>query len=285
MKPTDPRRNRPSSASTGQGAGKPSRDGANRSRRGVPPPPPRAGGKGSGLWLYGLHAVRAALVNPRRTLHQLLATEAGLRALGPAAERRGLKIVPGDSETITRLLPTDAPHQGVALQAAPLPPLGLERVLAEQPRQSTLLLLDQVTDPRNFGAILRGAAALGVDAVVVPERRSADLLSGVAAKAASGALDLVPIVEVVNLARAIGRIKAAGYWVSGLDGNAPRPIEASPPAERRAVVLGSEGSGIRRLVGEACDEILKIPIDPRMESLNVAVAAAVALYALKARDA
>ena len=278
MKPTDPRR-RPSPPARRNADGAP----FDRPRRGGDRSAPRSGGKPNSLWLYGLHAVRAALDNPRRTVHQLLATEAGLRALGPATERRGLQVVPGGPEAIARPLTPDATHQGVALHAAPLPPLDLERVLAEQPACSTLLLLDQVTDPRNFGAILRSSAALGVAAVVVPERRSADLLSGVAAKAASGALDLVPIVEVTNLARAIGRIKAAGYWVSGLDGNAPRPIEASPPAERRAVVLGSEGSGLRRLVGEACDETLKIPIDPRMESLNVATAAAVALYALRVR--
>ncbi|MEZ5826170.1 MAG: 23S rRNA (guanosine(2251)-2'-O)-methyltransferase RlmB [Geminicoccaceae bacterium] len=143
--------------------------------------------------------------------------------------------------------------------------------------ESLVLALDQVTDPRNFGAIMRAAAAFGVNAVVVPERRSAEL-NGAAAKAAAGAIDIVPIVEVVNLSRALERLKQAGYWVTGLDGDGERTIGESHPGDRRVLVLGSEGSGIRRLVGETCDEIVRIEMDKRMESLNVATAAAVALY-------
>lgn len=285
MKPNEPKRPASPPGRGPRGPAKPPRakgpqavrqpDGKRPPARGERPP--------AGLWLYGHHAVLAALRNPRRTVHQLLGTEEGLGALDGARRRPNLRIVPARADDLARVLPRGVQHQGVALQVAPLPPLQVERVLAVQPERSTVLVLDQVTDPRNFGAILRSAAALGVGAVIVPERRSAEL-GGAAAKAASGALDIVPIAEVVNLARAIERLKAAGYWISGLDGEAERSIEDSRPTKRRAVVLGSEGSGIRRLVGEACDEILKIPIEPRMESLNVSVAAAVALYALRARD-
>ncbi|MCB1882757.1 MAG: 23S rRNA (guanosine(2251)-2'-O)-methyltransferase RlmB [Geminicoccaceae bacterium] len=227
--------------------------------------------------------MRAALLNPRRTLHQLMATAEGLERLGSAGRRAGLRIVPAGNEEIARFVPDDAQHQGVALQTAPLPPVLLERLVAVQPEAGLLLVLDQITDPRNFGAILRSAAALGVGGVVVPERRSAEL-GGAAAKAASGALDLVPVAEVVNLARALGQLQAAGYWITGLDGAAGRTLADSGPTRRRAVVMGSEGTGLRRLVGAACDELVRIPIEPRMESLNVSVAAGIALYELAGID-
>ncbi len=199
--------------------------------------------------------------------------------IAEAAARRGLQITPCPNPEIARRLPRGAVHQGLALHAAPLPQVQLERVIAIQPERSLLLALDQVTDPRNFGAILRSAVAMGVNAVIVPERRSAEL-SGAAAKAASGALDMVPIIEVVNLARALDRLKEAGYRVSGLDAGGDVAIDAAPPAARRVLVVGSEGSGIRRLVGEHCDEILSIPIDRRIDSLNVSVATSLALWSL-----
>lgn len=165
------------------------------------------------------------------------------------------------------------------MQVAPLPPLQLERVIAIQPERSLLLALDQVTDPRNFGAILRSAVAMGVAAVIVPERRSAEL-NGTAAKAASGALDMLPIVEVVNLSRALLRLKEANFRVSGLAAGAGLSIADAPSVPRRVLVIGSEGEGMRRLTTENCDETLAIPIDRRIDSLNVSVAASIALYAL-----
>lgn len=261
-------------------------------RGGKPQPPRRPGADRAGprhrgpdrpdpneLWLFGEHAVLAAIRNQRRTCHQLLASEDGMPRIRDAAAKRGLRITPLPNGDIARRLPRGAVHQGVAMQVAPLPPLQLERVIAIQPEKSLLLALDQVTDPRNFGAILRSAVALGVGAVIVPERRSAEL-NGTAAKAASGALDMIPIVEVVNLSRALQRLKEAEFRITGLDAAGTTPIDAAPPAPRRVLVIGSEGEGMRRLTTENCDETLSIPIDRRIDSLNVSVAASLALYAL-----
>ena len=144
---------------------------------------------------------------------------------------------------------------------------------------SLVLALDQVSDPRNLGAILRTAAALGVEGVILPERRSAEL-GGACAKAASGALDLVPLVEVVNLGRALAQLKQRGYWIVGLDAAGPAALETLDLPSRVVLVLGSEGEGLRRLVAEQCDHLAKLTIDPCMESLNVSVAAGIALYLL-----
>jgi 23S rRNA (guanosine2251-2'-O)-methyltransferase len=247
-------------------------------RRGTDRPNPNE------LWLFGEHAVLAAIRNQRRTCHQLLASEDGMPRIRDAAARRGLRITPLPDAEIAKRLPRGAVHQGVAMQVAPLPPLQLERVIAIQPEQSLLLALDQVTDPRNFGAILRSAVALGVGAVIVPERRSAEL-SGTAAKAASGALDMLPIVEVVNLSRALQRLKDAAFRISGLDAEGATTIDDAPAAPRRVLVIGSEGEGMRRLTTENCDETLAIPIDRRIDSLNVSVAASLALYALTRKAA
>jgi len=247
--------------------------------------PANRGGRGerdsSGhFWYYGLHAVRAALQNPRRTCHLLLATRQALERLGRAVERPGLEIRIVSPREVARVLPEGATHQGVALKLAPLPPVPLERILAIQGARSLFLMLDQITDPRNMGAILRTAVAMGVNAVVVQERRSAEL-NGACARAAAGAVDMIPVVEVVNLTRALLRLKEAGYRVTGLDAEAPTPIETLPDSPRRVLVFGSEGSGIRRLVGETCDELARITTDPRMESLNVSVAAGIALYVVQ----
>lgn len=197
----------------------------------------------------------------------------------PVLQRSGLAIRPSQPADIQRLLPRDAVHQGVAAEVSPLPALQLERVVAIQPDTSFVLALDQVTDPRNFGAILRTAVALGVQAVITPERRSAPL-NGAAAKAASGALDMVPIVEVVNLSRALERLKLADFVVTGLDGESDTTVEQAKAAKRRVLVLGSEGDGMRRLTGEKCDEVLSISINRAMESLNVSVAAGIAMHQL-----
>ncbi len=244
-------------------------------------PAARRGG-GQELWLYGHHAVLAALRNPRRACRLLLATEQGLAKLGPAAQRSGVEIRLADPREIARTLPPGAAHQGVALGVAPLPPLALERVIAVQPADSLFLLLDRITDPRNFGAILRSAVAFGVAAVIVQQRRSAEW-SGAAAKAASGALDMIPLVEVVNLARALERLREAGFRITGLDAAAPTAVEALAPVPRRVLVLGSEGEGMRRLVAAGCDERARLVVDPRIDSLNVAVAAGIALYLLRPR--
>lgn len=229
------------------------------------------------FWLYGRHAVLAALINPDRPCFRLLATETASDAAATAARRRSLAVETVPAERIGQLLPPETPHQGLALEVGPLPERSLAELGQDPSAASLLLALDQVSDPRNLGAILRTAAALGVEGVVLPQRRSAEL-GGACAKAASGALDILPIVEVVNLARALGTLKERGYWVLGLDAAAPQPIEALAPPSRLVLVLGSEGEGLRRLVAEACDFQARLAIDPRIESLNVSVAAGIALY-------
>jgi 23S rRNA (guanosine2251-2'-O)-methyltransferase len=236
-----------------------------------------------GLWLYGRHALEAALANPQRSCHRLLATVEALERLGSRAERPGLEVVVMEREELDRRFGQEAIHQGQALSVAPLPRLDLERACAPEAGRNLVLVLDQITDPHNLGAILRSAAAFEARAVVVPQRRSAEL-AGAAAKAASGALDLVPVVEVTNLARALDRLAGLGYWRLGLDGAAPQSIEEAPDAENLALVLGAEGSGLRRLVAEHCDLAVSLPIAPAMESLNVSVAAGIALYALARRQ-
>lgn len=247
-------------------------------RAATPPRPPM------GLRLYGHHAVAAALANPARVCRRLLATTNALERLGALAARHGLEVETAQPRALDRLVAPDAVHQGVVLETEPLPPRRLETVLAELPREALLLALDQVEDPRNLGAILRSAAAFGVAAVLLPERRSA-VLGAVCAKAASGALDIVPVVEVTNLARTLVALKDAGFWSLGLDAEAAIPLDGAPRHERAVLVLGAEGKGLRRLVAESCDLAVSLPISPRMESLNVAVAAGIALYALADRAA
>jgi 23S rRNA (guanosine2251-2'-O)-methyltransferase len=183
-------------------------------RAAKPPPRPaarREAKSAKGLWLYGRHAVEAALANPRRSCHRLLATAEGLASLGPAAQRLGVEVATVEREELDRRLGAGAVHQGLALSAGPLPRLDLKRACAPEAGRNLVLLLDQITDPHNIGAILRSAAAFEVRAVVLPERRSAEL-GGAVAKAASGALDLIPVVEVTNLARALDDLAALGYW-------------------------------------------------------------------------
>ncbi|WP_159999810.1 23S rRNA (guanosine(2251)-2'-O)-methyltransferase RlmB [Roseomonas sp. 18066] len=238
--------------------------------------------EGNTLWLYGLHAVAAALANPRRRFKRLLLTteaEAALEAKLPKPWKLQAERV--ERSRFQTFLTEDAVHQGAALLADPLPPVHLDDALAAS--RGTVLLLDQVTDPRNVGAILRSAAAFGAAAVIMQDR-NAPPETGAMARAAVGALDTVPVVREVNLSRAIVTLQKAGYWVMGLDGAATTTLAAAKPKDRPvALVLGAEDSGLRRLQRETCDELVKLPITDAIESLNVSVAASVALYEL-ARD-
>lgn len=233
----------------------------------------RARGPAPRLVLYGRHAVTAALANPDRRARRLHATR---EALADLAVPDRLELRTTDARGLELLLGRDVPHQGLALEVEPLPPRGLEEALwGTRP----VLALDQVTDPRNLGAILRSAAAFEVAAVILPERHSAEL-NGACAKAASGAVDIVPIITVTNLARALEELAAAGLEVIGLDAAADQTIDQVTRGARPAIVLGSEGEGLRRLVRERCTRLVRLPISPRIESLNVSVAAGIALYAL-----
>jgi 23S rRNA (guanosine2251-2'-O)-methyltransferase len=228
-----------------------------------------------------LHAVAAALANPARRLRRLLVTaeaEAALAAAAPPPWRIAPERV--ERGAFLSLLPEDAVHQGCALLADPLPDHDLDQALATA--QGPVLVLDQVTDPRNVGAILRSAAAFGAAALVMQDRH-APPETGSLARAASGALELVPVVRVVNLSRALDELKQAGCWVVGLAAEAQvtlAQVQRGLAGRRCALVLGAEGEGMRRLTREHCDELARLPISPRMESLNVSAAAAVALYEL-----
>jgi 23S rRNA (guanosine2251-2'-O)-methyltransferase len=223
--------------------------------------------------------VAAALANPRRSCHRLLATAEALQRLGAHAQRAGVEVAMVQRAALDRLLGEGTVHQGLALSVAPLPRLDLRRTCAPEPGRNVVLALDRINDPHNLGAILRSAAAFDVRAVIMPVRRSAEL-GGVVAKAASGALELVPVVEVVNLARALDELAALGYWRVALDADAAATLDDVPDERNLVLVLGAEGSGLRRLVGERCDFAARLPIAPQMDSLNVSVACGIALYAL-----
>ena len=176
------------------------------------------------------------------------------------------------------LLTEGAVHQGVAMEVSALPATALDAV-CHPDATSRLVVLDRVNDPQNLGAVLRVAAAFEASAVIVPDRHAPGE-SGALAKAASGTLEIVPLVRVPNVAQALERLKQDGYWCIGLDGGAANTIAQSRPAGATALVLGAEGDGLRRLTRERCDALARLPISDKVESLNLATAAAVALYAL-----
>ncbi len=231
-------------------------------------------------WLYGWHAVHAALGNPARRIARLVCTLSSERDLPNLP--KALKPEIRDSKEITALAGSDAVHQGIAALVAPLPTLELFELLALETNSGsprTLLILDHITDPHNVGAMLRSAAAFNVAAIITTKDHGAHE-SAVMAKAACGALDKVPLIEVTNLASAMREIKAAGYWIYGLDGRAERALHAHSISGACALVMGAEGSGMRRLTADHCDVLIKLAMDARMESLNVSNAAAIALYHL-----
>jgi 23S rRNA (guanosine2251-2'-O)-methyltransferase len=232
-----------------------------------------------GLWLYGLHAVKAALANPRRKVKRAVLTARAAEEIGPKLLGR-VRHELADGDAVARVLPAGAVHQGVALQCEPLPGRKLEDVLEPNEGRRIVLVLDQISDPQNAGAILRTAAAFGVSAVVVQDRHSPPE-TGVLAKAASGALDIIPVVSVVNISRALEELSKLGFWRIALAGDGEGPLKDTTTEGDIALVLGSEGSGIRRLVRENCDAAAYVPILSAMESLNVSNAAAIALYELR----
>ena len=230
---------------------------------------------------WGRHAVTAALANPERTVRKLWGTREALAdlTLPPA-----LPVTYADVADLGRMVPADAPHQGLVAEVEPLEDIWLGDLLMQGEGDTRpLVVLDQVTDPHNVGAILRSAAAFDALGVVTPDRH-APPESGTVARAASGALETTPWVRVVNLARALDEIAAAGYWRIGLSGHADQTLaQALGEQPRIALVLGAEGEGMRQNTAAHCDELAKLPISAKVESLNVSNAAAVALYAVAAR--
>ena len=231
-------------------------------------------------WLYGVHAVRAALHNPARRLLRLLATENAHDSIAEPAHSRGLHIETVPARDIDRLFPPGTVHQGLALRVTPLAEPVLADIVqraAEDGLEKPLIVLDQVTDPHNVGAVLRSAAVFGARAVIVT-RRHAPPITGALAKAASGAVEQMPLVQVPNVAQAIAVLQAEGWFAVGLDGAASRALGATDLTGKIALVMGAEGSGLRRLTAERCDALAKIAGDIGFASLNVSNAAAVALY-------
>ena len=224
---------------------------------------------------WGRHAVAAALDNPNRKVLRAWATREGA---GFMQFPDDVAVTMADVADLGRLVPGDAPHQGVVIEVEPLEDLWIDDLVADAPERAILLVLDQVTDPHNVGAILRSAAAFGALGIVTQDRHSPPE-SGALAKAASGALETVPWVRTVNLARALEDIAEAGFWRIGLAGDSETDIKEALGPQRVALVLGAEGPGLRQNTREHCDALARLPITSAIESLNVSNAAAVALYA------
>ena len=229
------------------------------------------------MWLYGLHAVAAAINNPARRKFRLLTTGEGKFQL----DEDGQEI----TETLARrvleeLLPPGAVHQGVALEVLALEAVDLGAITNGAADDAMIVLLDQASDPRNIGAVMRSAAAFGAVALLLPDRHAPEV-TGVLAKAASGALERLPLVRITNVASALRDLKDAGFWCIGLDVDADTSLAAAAIPGRVALVIGSEGRGLRRLTAEKCDALAAIPMRAEAGSLNLAAAAAIALYALR----
>ena len=225
--------------------------------------------------MWGKHPVAAALDNPERKVLRAWATQ---EAAGQLQFPKEVPVTFADVADLGRLVPNDAPHQGVVIEVEPLEEVWLGDMLSGAPERALLLVLDQVTDPHNVGAILRSAAAFGAVGIVTQDRHSPPE-SGALAKAASGALERVPWARVVNLARALDEIGEAGFWRVGLAGEAQMELKDALGPARVALVLGAEGPGLRSNTREHCDAVARLPINVAIESLNVSNAAAVALYA------
>lgn len=238
--------------------------------------------KNGNLYFYGRHPVCAAVANPKRQIISLLCTSENFQELQTLCLKYGrnpniIRIT--DRKEIERLLPPEAVHQGFAAVVKELPSISIEElcVLAEQHENCHLLILDQVTDPQNIGAIIRSCVAFNTLALIVQDKNSPGE-SGAMAKASAGMIEQLPICRVTNLSRAIEILKKSGFWTIGMDGYATTLIDGINKKGKNAVIMGSEGKGMRRLIEESCDITVRLPISEKVESLNVATAAAVTLY-------
>ena len=238
------------------------------------------GHEGGAGWIWGAHACEAVLANPRRTIHELLLTEQSAKRYSIPENTCRPRIVV--TQVLNKSIPRDAVHQGIALKAAPLEWQDLDTI-AKKDGEGIILVLDQITDPHNVGAMLRLCSAFGVRALVM-QTRNAPPLSGATAKVAVGCLETIPVCLEVNIANTLERLKKLDWMVTGLDGNTTLELKTSIRDNKRNVlVMGTEGKGLRERVKKTCDQISKIPmisksIPGHAESLNVATAAAIALY-------
>lgn len=242
---------------------------------------PRGGAPAGEVWLYGHHAVAAALANPLRKILRVAGTAEALAKLAedPAIPRAVLTQARACARRdVDALVGEAAVHQGVAALTRALDHdlADILETAAARP-DACVMVLDQVTDPHNVGAVLRSAAAFGASAVIAPDRHAPDE-SGAMAKSASGALDKIAYVKTTNLVRALEQIKDRQFWLVGLDAGAPQTLGEIKLGGRIALVVGAEGEGLRRLVRETCDHVARLPMTGDMESLNVSNAAAIALY-------
>jgi len=240
-------------------------------------------------WLYGRHAVIAALENQARHCHRLLVTKEFMTNHGEelqksldASERKRPGAETSERHTIDDVLgPShqNIVHQGIALQVDALPRKNLEDILPElsQNDSALVVILDQATDPQNIGAVLRSAAAFGAQAVLIPERNAPETTASLA-KAACGALERIPFIRITNLSRSLEQLKDEGFWSVGLDGYADTLLSKIDMKGKTVLVMGSEGTGLRRLTKEKCDFLAKIPISQTVESLNLSNATAISLY-------
>ncbi len=236
--------------------------------------------------LFGFHAVREAWLNPARTIHALYVTDhsaGGFEPVVAEAKKAGLRRpnpIMADKKHLEKLLPQGAVHQGLALACDPLEEVSVRDMViaARDSDHCVLVMLDQVTDPHNVGAVMRSVSAFGGSGLIM-QRKHAPAIDGVLAKAACGAAEHVPVAYETNLSRAIEELKEGGFFVFGLDEHTQRDVSMIKPGGKCVLVLGSEGEGIRRLVKEHCDEVIKLPTSGPIQSLNVSNAAAVALYA------
>ena len=231
------------------------------------------------LILYGRHAVLSALQNPQRKIFKLLCTKENADEIKRVAPNQPFNIV--ERKDIDRLFSNDAVHQGFALYCSELPSYSIEEIIALANKKETchILILDQVTDPQNIGAIIRSCVAFECLALILQDKNSPSE-TGAMVKSSAGTIEYLPICRVTNLSRCIERLKEAGFWIVGMDGYAKQNISQVDKSGKIAVIMGSEGKGMRRLVEEACDINVRLPINEKVESLNVATAAAIVLYEL-----
>ena len=279
-KPPHRHRERPDDRDNRHSSGKAGNPNRNRDADGMRaetklPAGPQAGGSG-GYWLFGHHVVEEAFRNPRRQIHRLVVS-----GEAPASLGRGIEAEAVDRDFIDKLVGRDVVHQGIAARVSPLPEVDIYEICdkARDQENAVIVVLDQVTDPHNVGAILRSAAAFGAIAIILTERHAAPE-SGILAKSASGALEHVPLVRVTNLARAMEELKEAGFWCIGLASEAKQNLSAVKSGGKVALCLGAEGAGLRRLTRENCDLLVRLPTAGPIDHLNVSNAAAISLYEL-----
>lgn len=233
------------------------------------------------FFLYGRHPVMAAIGNPHRNIIKLYCCKENSEEIKKALNqnKRNISMSIIDKKDLDKMLPKDSVHQGFAAQCQELENFTLDEIcrLADEKTNCHILILDQVTDPQNIGAIIRSCVAFDTMALILQDKNS-PTESGAMAKASAGMIEQLPICRVTNLSRAINQLKDSGFWVIGMNGYATTYIDGINKNGKIAIIMGSEGKGMRRLIEENCDLTVKLPISPKVESLNVSTAAAITLY-------